>query len=102
MNTIGKFIREKRKEKGWTQKQFADEMKISRPFILEIEVGRKVFSSDRLKELIKVLKLNKDEEILMYDLAAKFKNDIPEDIREFLLNNPEMYKEIRSKIHNAV
>lgn len=98
MKTIGLFVKENRKKMGWTQQQLAEKMELSRPFVLEIEVGRKVFSSDKLKKLAEVLNLSEEEKNLMYDLAAKFRNDIPEDIREFLLEHTELYKDIRNKM----
>lgn len=52
------LIREKRKEKGLSQKRLAKLVQVSQPFIAEIESGRKKPSVDVLMRICAVLDIS--------------------------------------------
>ena len=52
------LIREKRKEKGWSQERLAKLVQVSQPFIAEIESGRKKPSVDVLMRICAVLDIS--------------------------------------------
>lgn len=85
MNKFGKFIREKRKEKGITLRAMADAMDFSAPYWSDIEKGRRNPPSiDKLEEVAELLKLTKEEKEYMIDLASEDRDEIPMDLPEYI------------------
>lgn len=85
MNKFGKFIREKRKEKGITLRAMADFMDFSAPYWSDIEKGRRNPPSiDKLEEVAEFLKLTKEEKEYMIDLASEDRDEIPMDLPEYI------------------
>lgn len=85
MNKFGKFIREKRKEKGITLRAMADFMDFSAPYWSDIEKGRRNPPSiDKLEEVAELLKLTKEEKEYMIDLASEDRDEIPMDLPEYI------------------
>ena len=77
MNTVGKFLRERRKAKGLSMREVAEQSSISHTEVCRIESGERAFPSIRvLTALGKVLGIP-DDEILR---LAGYKSDEDDDV----------------------
>jgi len=88
-NTFGSFIRKKRMElePHISLRKMAELLKLSPVHMSNIETGREAApKNDVLVNLAHILKLDKQETELMYDLAAVSKNyiAIPSDLPEYI------------------
>lgn len=61
--TLAKYIKMERLERGLTQSQLAQKLEVNESFIGLMERGTSKIPLDKLKRLIKILKLNKAEVI---------------------------------------
>jgi len=57
---IGKKIKEKRKNKGWSREKLATLSYISDKFLYDIEVGKKGMSAETLYKISKALDISAD------------------------------------------
>ena len=86
--TFGKFIREKRLERGLTLRGLAARLDLSPVYISNIETDRRAApTQEHLDRLAAELSLSKEERERMLDLAAKSKTqrvsaDLPDYIME--------------------
>lgn len=90
--TFGAFIRSKRLESDpyISLRRMAELLDISPVYMSNIEVGRKPApKEDVLENLARILKLDKRELEIMYDLAAESKNyvAVPGDLPEYISAN---------------
>jgi transcriptional regulator with XRE-family HTH domain len=53
--TLGEFIREERGKKNISLRQFAQKLKITPPFLSDIELGRRYPSDEKLEDIAKAL-----------------------------------------------
>ena len=88
-NTFGAFIRKKRLELDphISLRKMAELLKLSPVHMSNIETGRDAApKNDILVNLALLLKLTKEEQELMYDLAAESKNytAVPGDLPEYI------------------
>lgn len=65
---LGNLLRRARFELGINQKQFADELGVSAPFISSIELGHKKFPVKKYKALEEFLKRNGEEFLKRYGI----------------------------------
>jgi transcriptional regulator with XRE-family HTH domain len=85
MNKFGKYVSEKRKDKGITLRGMADLMDFSPPYWSDIEKGRRNPPNiDKLNELADILKLTQKEKEHMIDLASEDRDEIPMDLPEYI------------------
>ena len=68
MNNIGEFVKQKRKELGLTQEEFAMRAGLGLRFVRELEQGKKTLRLDKVNQALAVFgakvtvgRLNKDE-----------------------------------------
>jgi len=88
--TFGTFIREKRLRINITLRQLVEMLDLSPVHLSNIENDRRPAPKDDvLKKIIEVLRLNKQEQIEMYELAAKSKDipTVPGDLPEYISGN---------------
>ena len=88
--TFGAFIREKRLRINITLRQLVEMLDLSPVHLSNIENDRRPAPKDDvLKKIIEVLHLNKQEQIEMYELAAKSKDipTVPGDLPEYISGN---------------
>ena len=52
MNTIGKYIKQKRKEAGLTQEEFAIRSGLGLRFVRELEQGKKTVRMDKVNQAL--------------------------------------------------
>lgn len=52
---LGRFLRELRLERGWTQSELAEELGVTRQYVSEIENGKPNIYSERLFQMLRLL-----------------------------------------------
>ena len=90
VNTFGAFIRAKRREKSISLRKLCELLDLSPVHMSNMENDRRPAPKDEvLLRVIDVLNLNKQEQILMYDLAARSKSltAVPSDLPEYIAAN---------------
>lgn len=88
--TFGTFVREKRQRKNISLRHLVELLDLSPVHLSNIENNRRPApKEDVLKKIIDVLQLNKQEQIEMYELAAKSKDipTVPGDLPEYISGN---------------
>lgn len=97
-NEFGKFIKEKRKERGVTVRNLANATKLSTSYISSLENGnRKAPKEQFLLKFAKVLSLDKNEIGIMYNLAAKSRGEdyLAVDIARYINKHSTAYHALR-------
>lgn len=89
-------------EKEISLRQLAKAVQITPTYLSDLERGNN-HPPDKplLDKLIHALALEKDEQRcqLLLDLAAKERNDLPADIKEYLMNNRTLQQLVRKVQH---
>lgn len=76
------FLKTKRIEKNYGLREFAKLIGMQPSNYCSIEAGSlPAPSEDKLKLIATILKLSKDDQRLLFDLAAQTKDDIPVDLK---------------------
>ena len=100
--TFGTYLRSIRQERQLSLRQLAKAVEITPTYLSDLERGNN-HPPDKtlLEKIILALELQHDEECwqTLLDLAAKERNDLPVDIKEYLMENPTLQKLIR-KVQN--
>jgi transcriptional regulator with XRE-family HTH domain len=98
--TFGVFLTNKRKEKGFTLREFARQVGVSPEYLCNIEKCRRAApAQDVLARFENVLELSKEDTERMYDLAMYSKNTenaVPEDLTGFLNDNRVVLTALRT------
>jgi len=85
---FGEFIAEKRKNQGITLRHMAEKLEISPAYLSDIEKSRRNPPDKTLLDRIAtILKLTEDQKTLMYDLAARDRNEVSADLPDYIMNN---------------
>lgn len=96
---FGKYLRSVRKAKGISIRQLAKEVDKTPTYLSDIENGHNKPPEKELLETI-IQKLNLDDspkvKATLFDLAARERKDIPADIKDYVMNNPELLELIRN------
>ena len=96
---FGKYLRSVRQAKGVSIRQLAKEVDKTPTYLSDIENGHNKPPEKELLETI-IQKLNLDNtpkvKATLFDLAAQERKDIPADIKEYVMNNPELLELIRN------
>lgn len=84
--SFGEFIAKRREEKKITLREMARLLKITPPYLSDIEKERRnPPDKDKLDELANILSLSEDECRYMYDLAGKKRNSISVDLPDYIM-----------------
>lgn len=84
--SFGEFITKKREEKKITLREMARLLKITPPYLSDIEKERRNSpNKNKLDDMATILSLSEDECRLMYDLAGKMRNSISPDLPEYIM-----------------
>lgn len=96
-----KFLRKNAQEKK-TIKKITSELNISPQYLNDLENNKRVPSEELLNKFIKLYKLEKEERIKLYDLAALSykKKKVPSDIATFILENEDVKNKIRNMMQD--
>ena len=96
---FGKFLRSVRQAKGVSIRQLAKEVDKTPTYLSDIENGHNKPPEKELLETI-IQKLNLDDspkfKATLFDLAAKERNDIPADVKDYIMSNQILLKIIRT------
>lgn len=84
---FGTYLKTLRTEREITLKTMAEVLRISLSFMSDVEQNRrKPFDSDKLGKIATYMQLDDDAKALLYDLAAKEKGTIPDDIDDLMMH----------------
>lgn len=96
---FGKYLRSVRQAKGISIRQLAKEVDKTPTYLSDIENGHNKPPEKELLETI-IQKLNLDDsprvKSTLFDLAAKERNDIPADVKDYIMSNHTLLKIIRT------
>ena len=88
---FGEYVKEKRMEKGISLRQLASKIGISPSYMSDIEKGRRYApDKEKLEQLQKLLFVNEDEIQKFYDLAGLSRNEVPQDLPDYIINNDKI------------
>lgn len=95
---FGKYLRSVRQAKGISIRQLAKEVDKTPTYLSDIENGHNKPPEKELLETI-IQKLNLDDspkvKATLFDLAAKERNDIPADVKDYIMSNQTLLEIIR-------
>ena len=84
---FGTYLKTLRTEREITLKTMSENLGISLSFLSDVEQNRrKPFDSDKLGKIVTYMQLDEDAKALLYDLAAKEKGTIPDDIDDIMMH----------------
>ncbi len=84
MKTLGERIRELREKHDWSVRELAKKLKVSAPFLSDIELGRRHPSDDVLQRLASLLETTVD------DLRKHDSRPPMQELKRIAANNPAM------------
>ena len=90
-------IKEKRKEKGFSQKQMAELLNISQPGYQKIEQGKNVLSIERFLDICRILEINSYNELL-----PAVNDEIVEKIEKVLLAGSMAFDNVRNNANYSI
>jgi transcriptional regulator with XRE-family HTH domain len=90
--TLGEFIREERDKKNISLRQFAQKLKITPPFLSDIELGRRYPSDEKLGDFAKEFGITV-EQLKQFDHRESFT-----DFKYLVERNPELRLAFRSRM----
>lgn len=95
--TFGQYIKQLRRKNRKTRKDVANHLGITEIYLYEIERGNRVgFNSEKISKIKDYFNLSEDDLIQLYDLLGESRNDVPEDIKNYLMKNKFTYSIIRT------
>ena len=84
--SFGEFIAKKREENRITLREMARLLKITPPYLSDIEKGRRnPPEREKLDQIAEILFLSTDERRYMYDLAGKQRNTVSSDLPDYIM-----------------
>lgn len=99
MSKFKTFLSNEFNKKNISQNKFAQKLGISSFYLGQLLKGEKSPPDRELQtKILNELNLSKQKKNKYYDLIAKEKNDIPTDIYQHILNNPDKWDEIRAEM----
>lgn len=85
--SFGEFIAKKREEKKITLREMAKLLKITPPYLSDIEKDRRNSPEiEKLDEIAAILSLSDDECRYMYDLAGKKRKTVSPDLPDYIMD----------------
>lgn len=97
--SFGEFIASKREEKKITLREMARLLKITPPYLSDIEKDRRnPPDKEKLDEISVILSLTEEECSYMYDLAGKKRNAISPDLPEYIMERDYVRVALRKAI----
>lgn len=97
--TFGAYLNDLLQRHSYTQSAFVLALNISKTYFFDILNGRQKPPAPEMQErIIGVLNLKEEERQEFYDQAAKGRHELPKDIVDFLINNPQQIKELRQEM----
>ena len=95
--TFGSFIIQKRLEREITAREFSKRINLSAVYICDIEKDRRAAPrAEILNRMADALTLTKSERGIFYDLAARSKNTVSDDLPEYIMENEVVREALRT------
>lgn len=83
---FGGFVAERRKQRGYTMRRFADMIGVTAPYLSDIEKGRRAAPEGKLEKIAAVLRLSRVERERLFDLAALTRdNQVSADLTGYIM-----------------
>lgn len=94
---FGEFLQKKREEKQITLRKMAEMLKMSAPYLSDIEKGRRnPPEMDKLDLIAQILLLSDEERTVMLDLAGKMRNTVAPDLPEYIMERDYVSAALRT------
>lgn len=95
---FGEFLSAKRKAQGITQKIIAEELGVTTVYVCDIEKSRRYppTKGDMLLKLSTLLKLDENDQSLMYDLAGYGKGCVSPDLSDYIMSSEIIRSALRT------
>jgi len=85
--SFGSYLREKRLEKGITMRTVCEALKVSLPYMSDVENDRRnPLDKDKLDQLMGILCLSREEQQELYDLAGRGRDTVSPDLQEYIMD----------------
>ena len=99
---FGEFIKQRRKSQGITLRGMAEGLDIAPAFMCDIEKGHRYPpNKEKLYEMARILQLNEEETNMMFDLAAREReNYVSQDISGYIMSNDKARVALRLARNN--
>ena len=93
---FAEYVKEKRIEKGYSLRAFAEAVKIAQAYMSDIEKKkRNAPTGEILVKMVDVLGLQEEEKNKLFDLAAENKKELPQDIANYVEDNESVRVALR-------
>ena len=93
---FGEYLANKRKEREMSLRMLAKELDVSPTYLSDVENNRRnALSYEKLNKIIEILKIDEEEQKILYDLAGEAKDEIPADVENFVNGNVEVIALLR-------
>jgi transcriptional regulator with XRE-family HTH domain len=96
MKTFGEYIRELREKHDWSVRELAKKLRVSAPFLSDVELGRRHPSDDVLERLASVLGTT-TEDLRKFDARPPM-----QELKRMASNNPAMGFALRRVVDEGV
>lgn len=94
---FGEFLQKKREAKQITLRKMAEMLKMSAPYLSDIEKGRRnPPEMDKLDQIAQILFLSDEERTVMLDLAGKMRNTVAPDLPEYIMERDYVSAALRT------
>lgn len=94
---FGEFLQKKREAKQITLRKMAKMLKMSAPYLSDIEKGRRnPPEMDKLDQIAQILLLSDEERTVMLDLAGKMRNTVAPDLPEYIMERDYVSAALRT------
>lgn len=94
---FGQFLHKQREAKQITLRDMAQLLKISAPYLSDIEKGhRNPPEIDKLDLIAQILLLSDEERVTMLDLAGKMRNTVAPDLPEYIMERDYVSTALRT------
>ena len=94
---FGEFLQKKREAKQITLRKMAEMLKMSAPYLSDIEKGRRnPPEMDKLDQIAQILLLSAEERTVMLDLAGKMRNTVAPDLPEYIMERDYVSAALRT------
>ena len=94
---FGEFLQKKREAKQITLRKMAEMLKMSAPYLSDIEKGRRnPPEMDKLDQIAQILLLSDEERTVMLDLAGKMRNTVAPDLPDYIMERDYVSAALRT------
>ena len=94
---FGEFLQKKREAKQITLRKMAEMLKMSAPYLSDIEKGRRnPPEMDKLDQIAQILLLSDEERTVMLDLAGKMRSTVAPDLPEYIMERDYVSAALRT------